>query len=299
MQSGLLKSIVQDGKLGYIPPLVSTESNSRSVMVIDSDDRLSGNPFAFVVDLQSNVPRARYVRLMKAIVPKLNNVNRGNNTLVIKTALGTTGTITIPSGMYNTNSMANEITAQINAAYALAGILDTVTTSFDTISRSFTITSVGGVAFFISDASAFILFGKNLVPFPSEPLANVPSTTSITSETAGMLSTRYFSVLSDGITKYQYSRSIVSSTTRQLSNICGVIDLANIYQPEDWDITAPYKGIYETVEVNGAYISVMNPQDQLERHLDVELIDGFGRSLNELFNVATALSVVMIFEILF
>lgn len=303
--SKLLESLVKDGRTNYLPPLVSVEKNSRSTLLIDSSDRLSGNSFDFVCDLQSNVPRARYVRLKKVIVPKLNNVNAGNNTFRIKHAGGTTGVITLTPGLYNTTTIANELTTQINAAFVAAAIVDTVTVSFNTITRAFTITSVGANNMFIIDDGDLITFGQYLIPFESEPEANAPSASVIYSGVAAMLSCRYFIITSQGMTKYQYGRSIISSSTRQTSDVVGIIDVSDVYVWADWDVGVPFKGVYSTLEVEGEPISVMNSQDQMERYLDFKILDGFKRDIGTLYNLTapypttTTLSIVMVFEIIF
>jgi len=268
-------------------------------MLIDSSDRVSGNPYNFVCDLQSNVPRARYVKLKKLIVPKIDNVNAGNNSFIVKSALGTTGLISLSPGMYNTTSLANEITAQMNARFVLDGFVDTFTVNFNVVDRSFTITSVGGNNFFIDSTSDLIVFGSTLVPFPSELLASVPSGSVITSGPAAMLSTRYFILTSQGLTQNQFGRSIISSSTHQVSNIVEIIDVSGIYSPIDFDIGIPYKGIYESLNVPGNKISVMNSSDILPRHLDFQILDGYKRDLSTLFNNGSDLSVVLVFEIIF
>ena len=303
-----MDSLANNGRLNYTPPLVSVEQSSSSILLIDSSDRSNNqtDPFNFTIDLQSSIPRARFVRLKKVILPKINNVNNGNNTFVIKTTLGTTGIITLQTGMYNTTSIANELVSKINAGYVAAGIVDTVTVSFDSITRSFSITSVGSVSFFIEETSDFIVYGDNLIPFESEPLANVPSKNTIYSGPAAMLSTRYFIVRSTLMSEYQFGRSIISSKNRQMSNVIAIIDVSGIYSPADWDISSPFKGIYVSLNTDSEYISVQNPQDLLTQYLDFSIYDGYKRELSTLYNLASPphpsqnkLSIVMVFEVIY
>ena len=286
------------------PPITSVEKGPRSCMVVDSEDKLYGNPFAFTVDLGYNLSKARYIQLKKVIVPKLNNVNGGNNTFVIKHALGTTGTITIPTGMYNTTTVANTLTSVINAAFVTAAIVDTVTTSFDTTKRAFTISSVLGLNLFIVDSGDFIKYGKTLIPFQSEPLANTPSTSVIYSGTAAMLPGRYIVVSSSALCMHQFGRSILSTPDKP-SDVVGIIDVSDVYEAVDFDISIPFKGIYRPIKAEAYQIPVMNSGNEMVRHIDLRLTDGYGRDLSRLFNltapypIETALSVVLIFEIVF
>jgi hypothetical protein len=274
-------------------------------MLLDSSDRVAGTPFSFVCNMGSNINRARFIRLQKIVLPKFNNVNTGNNTFRIKSALGTTGIITLTPGFYNTTSLSNEITAQINARFVTDGFADTFVTAFDPITRSFSITSVGVNNFFIIRDSLLIEFGETLVPFVSELEATAVASAVVYSGVAAMLPTRYLILTSSSLSRNQFERSIVSSTTRQLSNVIAVIDLADIYNPQDWSIGAPFSGVYETILVDGGPISVQNSQDALMQYIDISILDGYKRNIGDLYNLSapnptsTTLSVNLIFEVIY
>lgn len=285
---------------------VTTESASTSTLLLDTSDRVSGSPFQAFFDLGSNLLRVRYVQLDKVILPKLNNVNAGNNTFRIKHVLGTTGVITLTPGMYNTTSIANELTAKINTAYVLAGIVDTVTVAFDTITRTFSIQSVNVLDFFIidEDTSLFVRFGGTLIPFANEPEANIPSSDTIYSGIAAMLPTRYLMISSAALTQQQYGRSMVSSRSKPTS-LLGIVDIADVYKAIDFDVSIPYKGIYQTLKVESDKIPQFISGNELIRTIDINVYDGFGRNIGEFYTlqsplpVTSTLSAVMIFKIYF
>jgi len=284
---------------------VTVETASNSTMLLDTSDRVSGGPFNSFFDLGSNLSRVRFTQLDKVILPKLNNVNRGNNTFRIKHALGTTGVITLTPGMYNTTTIANELTAQINAAFVLAGIVDTVTVSFDPITRTFSIQSVNALNFFIiQDNLLFVNYADTLIPFQTEPEANVPSSTIVYSGVAAMIPTRYLLISSDALTQQQYGRSMVTSSIKPTS-LVGIVDIADIYNAVDFDISIPYKGIYETLKVESDKIPQFTSGNELIRTIDITVYDGYGRQIADFYSLGSPypttsrLSAVLIFKIFF
>lgn len=286
-------------------PLMSVEDRNSSTLLLDSSDRFSGTPFNFTADLQSSLQRVRFIRLRDVVMPKLNNVHNGNNQFRIKHDLGTTGLITLTPGFYNTTTLANELTLQINAQFVIDGIADTVTTSFDPTLRAFSIQSVGGNNFFIidDDQSTLIKFGEHLAPFQSEIEANVPSSTIVYSGIAAMLPTRYLIIVSSALTRYSFSRSIISSRTSQIGNIVGILDIGDLFSANDFDVGSPYNGVYRKAVVTGDHISVVNTQDTLERFVDVQILDGYKRDISGFYTLAApypsteTLSVVINFEV--
>jgi len=162
------------------------------------------------------------------------------------------------------------------------------------------LTSVTGANFFFVDSSQHILYGETLIPWPSEPVGNVPSASYIVSGAAALLPTRYLILTSNALTKFQYSRSIVSSSNAQVSSVVEVIDISSIYSSDDWDISKPFKGIYQGIDINYPNnIAVMNAGNEMQQILDFNLLDGYKRNVSELYGSNSALSVVLIFEIIF
>jgi len=274
-----------DSSISLRPPLMSIEENSTSPMLIDSSDRISGDQFNFTCDLGSAVNRVRYVVLRSIMVPKISNCHLGNNSFSIKHQAIITGPINIPVGFYNTTTISNALTQVINAAFVSSGVVDTVTTSFDSLTRSFSISSVGGLNFFIisDDGLNLITYGKHFIPFASEPSANVPSSPIVYSSTASMLPTRYFILQSRSLFQWQYGRSIISSTDVQVSNAFAIIDLANMYTGDDFSISIPYTGIYTSINVDGDRMSSLNHTNILNRFIDISIKDGWKRDVSTFY----------------
>jgi hypothetical protein len=267
-----------------LPCLFQMESPSSVNMLIDSKDRTNGNDARFQVDLKYRLPRPRYVTLKKVIIPKIPNVTSLNNGIRINHEKGLTDTFYIPPGIYNTTDLANTLTAVINAAFAAVGILDTVTTTYSVITRSFSIQSVSPFYFFIIDTSTFILRGEFLVPFASQPITDVPSSSVVYSGIAGMLYTRYLTISSDSLTQNSFSSSILSRVG-QPNNIIGLVDIADIYTADDFDVSKPFTSLYRTLDVDGPKLSVMTGARTLNSNIDITITDGYGYCLEEALNL--------------
>ena len=280
-----------------LPHLLQAESPSSSILLIDSDDRIKGTCNEYTVALRSRLTRTRYLRLVKATVPKLNNITEMNNQFRIVHALGTTGTITLPTGLYSTGDLANRLTASINQAYLSAGIADVVAVTYSLISRSFTITSTLAQAFFIDEASTFIIRGRHLAPFESQPITDVPSKTSVLSGVSGMLYTRYLTISSDALTQNAFSSSILSASN-QPSNLIGIIDLASIYTSEDFASTR-HSPLYDVVPVDGAHVQLLSGQFSMNSLIDIRVTDGYSISLDYALGPSplNQIGLVLMFEV--
>jgi hypothetical protein len=270
-----------------LPCLVQTEFPSSIQILVDSKDKVLSDdtPFDFSVNLTSNLYRGRSIQAIKCVIPKVPNVTVFNNQLQIVHDLGTTAVFSLQPAFYNTTTLANELTAEINLAFAVAGIVDTVVTSFDQITRTFSISSTGGNNFFITDDSTFITRGIFLANFESEPFANVPSKSIIFSGPAAMLYTRYLTVHSNTINYYALSQSVTSSFSQQ-SNIICTIDVSNIYDTYDYDPTKPYAGIIKSLDLEGSpQINIANGQKNLHPVHSFFVLDEWGQSVDDLMNL--------------
>lgn len=269
------------------PCLVQIEYPSSVQLLFDSKDRInpSDDPWNFTVDLTTNLTRARSVQCVRAIVPKIPNVTVFNNTLIIKHQGGTTSAFTLPVAFYNTTSLANALTSAINAAFVAAAIVDTVVTSFDAVTNTFSITSTGGLDFFIVDNCSFITRGTFLAPFESEPLANAPSKSTIYSGPVGMVYSRYITVHSPTLNQYSYSDSLTSSFTQQSDIVC-ILDISSIEDPVDFDATVPYGGAYKTITTSDApIISVTNGQKNFHNVQSFFCLDEWGSPVQDIMNL--------------
>lgn len=267
-----------------LPYLVQAEQPSTVNVLIDSKDRTSGTPNDFRASFRHRIPRARYLQLKKAIMAKIPNVNPNNYSLQIKHDLGTTSVFTLPVGIYSTTALANQLTASINAQFVIDGIADSVTTSYDQNTRTFTMQTVSGANFFIVNTSTFITRGENLVNFPSEPVANVPSVNIIRSGISGMLYSRYLTVSSQALNTFSYASSVTTRDT-QPTSLIGIIDLVDIYTYEDFDVSIPYAGVYQTLPIDGVNISVLNTQKSLMEEMDIVIQDEYGTVLDQTYDL--------------
>lgn len=270
---------------------------STGVLVVDSDHRYYGDPFNGQYDIKTEISKTRQLSLTKCILPVPPNVLPGMN-LQIKHQATVTNVFNVPTGLYNTSSLSNLLTSIINAEFLASGILDTVTVSFDIVTRSFTISSVGGLPFFIVDSCSFIQYGKYLAPFDGEPLGNVPTTTSITSGTAGLLPFRYVLVGSNVLSSHSKIRSTTSSE-QGIQGIIGVIDASALYSdPSIWDISKPFTGVYVTVKLEDSpVIRTEGSTTELPRYFDIFTQDSFGRRLDDVFPDSTKLSLCLQFKL--
>lgn len=262
-----------------LPYLAQVETGSSVTILIDSKDRISGTPSSFRASFRSRLPRVRYIQLRKTLLPKIPNVNPNNYTLQIKHATGTTATFNLPSGIYNTTTLANQLTVSINAAFASAAIVDTVTVVYDPNTRTFSISTVSGLNFFIINSCSFITYGSWLVPFESQPSSDVPSKSTIRSGIASMLYTRYLSIASQTMNTYSYASS-VTTRSYQPNQMIGVVNLCSIYDDVDFDVTVPYTSVYKTLDVDGCKIAVANTQKSLFEEVDVSIYDEYGNILD-------------------
>lgn len=269
------------------PCLITSEKASSVQLLFDSKDRINPNddPFRFTVDLTTNLYRARSIQCTKAIIPKIPNVTVFNNQLQIKHDLGTTSVFSLQPAFYNTNSLANALTAAINAALAAASIADTVTTSFNSVTRTFSISSTGGNNFFITSESSFIQRGKFLANFQSKPLADTPTASIIYSGPAALVYTRYITVHSPTLNQYSYSNSLTTSF-QQESNIVCILDISNIDDAEDYDPTRAFSGIYKSIDTPDApQISVLNGQKNFHNIHSFYTLDEYGSPLQSIMNL--------------
>lgn len=269
------------------PCLVQIEYPSAIQILVDSKDRIltTDDPFKFTVDLTNNLYRGRSITAVKAVVPKIPNVCVNNNALQIVHDLGTTAVFYLQPAFYNTTTLSNELTTEINLAFAAAGIADTVVTAFDTITRTFSISSTGGHNFFITDDSTFITRGKFLANFNAEPFANVPSSSVVYSGPAAMVYSRYLTVHSPTLNYYGFSQSVTSSFEQQ-SNIICVIDISTLYEPSDFDPTKPYAGIVKSVDLNGSpQINITNGQKNMHNIQSFFVLDEWGLPLQDVMNL--------------
>ena len=292
------------------PPLFCSEDPTSCILLVDSDDRRLSidTPFKFCVSTGVNLFRPRSIKLSKAILPKINNITPFNNQMqIFHSDLG--GTITavynLQPAFYNTTTLANEITQKTNAAFLAAGITDTITTSFDSVTKTFSISSVNVEAFYIVNNCSFIERGRYCAPFKSEAIGSIPSTTTIYTSMAGMLYTRSVSIHSLELCAYAYAQSLATNTLLG-NNIVAIIDIAAINSPEDFDVSIPFSGNFSSIDtsLSASQINVTNSQKNLYSNITFEVKDEYGENLQDVMNLggnypANSLGITMWFLVRF
>lgn len=271
------------------PPLFCVEEPDSVNLLIDGKDKLStgDDPFNFTVDMRQNLYRARSVRVGKCIIPLINNITPFNNQVQIKHAEGTTAVFSLQPAFYNTTTLSNELTAKINAQYVIDGIVDTVTTSFDPITKTFSIQSVQAKNFFIVDTCSFIVRGRFCAPFESEPVATAVSKSIIYSGMAGMLYTRFVTVHSAQLNYYSYGSSLTSDA-QQGQNIIAILDVCSIYGDSDFDISVPFAGNFAPIETTCApQLNVVNTQKNMFSRIDIQVRDEYGQAMQDVMNLGS------------
>jgi hypothetical protein len=273
---------------GYIkPPLFTVEFADSVNVLIDGKDSINvgDDPFNFTVDLRTNLYRARFIKVSKCIIPKINNITPFNNQLQIKHDLGTTAVFSLQPAFYNTTTMANELTSKINAQFVIDGIADTVTTAYDPITKTFSISSVGGDNFFIVDSCSFYTNGKYCCALPAEPLASAPSASTIYGSMAGLIYTRYLTVHSAQLNYYSFGDSLTSDS-QQGGDIIAILNCCSIYTPQDYDISFQFAGNYSVIDTpDSPQINIVNSQKNLHSIIDIQVKDEYGNSAQEMMNI--------------
>lgn len=286
-----------------LPYLMQVESGSSVSVLVDSKDRISGTPSNFRASLRSRLPRVRYIKLKSVVLPKIPNVNPNNYSLQIKHDLGTTAVFNLPTGIYSTTSLSNELTNAINAAFVASSIADTVTVVYNQNTRTFSIASVGLHNFFIVNTCSFITRGQWLAPFESEPITNVPSKSTIYSGISSMLYSRYVTISSQAVNQYSFASSVTSRAT-QPNQLLGIVNICEIYSDADFDVSIPYTAVFKTLPADGCKISVMNTQRSLFSELDLSVYDEYGTLLDDSFTLGSpyptsVLGMVFMFDCFF
>lgn len=271
------------------PPLFQIETGDTVNVLIDGKDAINSgdDPFNFTINLRTNLYRVRFIQVSKCIIPKINNITPFNNALQIKHDLGTTSVFYLQPAFYNTTTMANELTSKINAQFVIDGIADTVSTTYDPVTKTFSISSVGGNNFFIVDSCSFYTGGQYCCALPAEPLANVPSSDTIYGSMAGMIYTRYLTVHSAQLNYYSFGESLTSDS-QQGGDIIAILDVCSIYNDGDYDVSVQFAGNYSVINTPDApQINIVNTQKNMHPIIDIAVKDEYGNDMQDVMNLGS------------
>lgn len=272
------------------PTLVEIEQGSTNTICLDSRDRSAGNLSTFWINLKYQLVKVRYIQLKRVVLPKIPNINPLNNTIVMRSQFGggtVTSPFTLPVGLYNTTTFSNVLVSAINTAFVAAGIVDTVTCTWSPTTRTFSLSSVNGIALAFDSTCSFITGGVNMAPFESQLMSVAATKTTLYTSTCGMIYTKYITVSSDALTQYSIGNSILS-TPSQPPSVIAVVDLVDLYEASDFDITKVFSGVYKAVDVNTApHLRVANSSRSLPQTIDLEVRDEFGNELNSVVQLGS------------
>ncbi len=271
----------------YKPPLFVNQRLESANIILDGKDKTRSvdNPWNFIVNINANMFRVRACTLQKVVMPKINNITSLNNTITIKHELGAVGTITLQPALYNTSNLCNEIASKMNAALISYAIADSFTVSFDAITKTFKVSSDNNKKWFFLDDCSFITRGLWCCNFAGLPSATVPVDTKIYSGRACLLYTRYITIHSAALNAWSLGDSATSSLY-QGRDIIGVIDVCSIYTPQDFDISTPFSGGFNTIETPEApYLNLTNSQKNLNDLIDVYFLDEWGQDMNTVMSL--------------
>lgn len=265
----------KDMVTGRFPPQrIRVEPTDSVNILIRSEDRRHGNDFDFTVDLITSTTHIRKMQLSKFMGPLLPQINVHNNSLSITHTDGTITTQLI-DGYYSVQSLVNMLQSALTAAWLILDPTNLVTVSYSIERRSITVTDDNGELFYFHDDSPFILFGRNVVKFPSQPSGSPLSTPSIESQSMGMIYSRFLLLTSNRLTEDQKAYSTISG--RGPSDIVSMIDLSSQYTSSQFTVTPSFPGT-EIVANTGDYaprINVLN-RNKAIKLIDFSLEDEFG-----------------------
>lgn len=275
-------------KAGQVDPFrVGIEQPDSVTMIINSDDAINiSSDFTYTVYLSSKIFDCRGLKCFGISIPKIPNVNAGNNTIYTlhaDTGAGVVISSTIPVGYYNPTQLCNIIVSVINADWMLVGVVDTVTCSYSAQTRQFTLTSVNGKKFYIASNSSFYIRGSFLANFPSPGSVALDPTvvgdTSWLSGVAAMISTRYITVRSTSLTRHQHISSVIS-TKQNVDGVFASFNTTQLYDQSDFDLgSAQNTNLFAYIEnshndlVNVASSDVSTPTE-----VDVQILDEYEQS---------------------
>ncbi len=293
---------------------VSTEPPQSVNYLVDSQDKVSGTAFNFVVNMQSNLFRCRLIQVSKVLLPVINNITINNNLVAMRFFFSTTNQwryifITLDVGFYDPTSFCNEISSKVQD-YVLANyagdmnfantlLIGAYSPASNHISFQFLLNAqvpaVANVAapFYFISSSSFIVRGRAFAHFQAFPdtgtlIAPVGVSNYYESGSAGMLYTRYVTLHSDALNQFSYADSRTSDNN-QGGKIVAIIGVAGSIIN-----AAQFTGAFVGGEiVQAPVISVLNPQKMLQKFLDFYVRDEYGTDLGEAFPPGHQLGIVL------
>ncbi len=266
------------------PPIITTELPQSVNILIDSNDRITPNiqinPYDFRCSLNSNLYRSRFFRVQKVLLPKIPNITQNNNTFHFYDGADVLNVVTIATGYYNATTFANALTLGMGVNYVCV---------YNPLKKTFDITNIAPANFFISPNCSFIQKGNNFAPFETQDElagATVAGNGRLTwsSGIAGMLYTKHVLLASESFNTFAFAISKTSDIAIN-EDVIAIVDVANQYNESDWAPGSQFAGIYTAIYTPDApFISLRNPQRNLNPQVDILVLDEYGLNLNEAYD---------------
>jgi hypothetical protein len=194
--------------------------------------------------------------------------------------------VDLDTGLYSPNGFINEFVSKVNAALLALPSGDTISGIYNASQRKFVFTSSAGNDWMFDHACNLLTRGDYFVPFKAYASGTLGTngSTSWTSGIAAMLYTRYITVNSRAMSQYVTSNSATTDPT-QPSNIICLVDISEIYNPEDFVVSQQFSTNIRSIETPHApVINVANTKKNVSRLIDISVYDEWNISLNQAYD---------------
>lgn len=268
------------------PQRVTSCPQDEAMFLCDSHNRISGNTDDFTVKISGGYQRLISSQITKVIFPLCPNINNLNNSIIVKSTLGTF-TCTLQIGFYNQNSILTEIKDKLDTAF---GGLDTFTLDYKVVNRTISCTSDGGNKFFFDESCSFITRGIHMLGFQGFSMSLNPAVVGSVSQISsqvGLVYSRYVNLFSSALCRYTRTNS-VSSLGR--GNLVACVPLPEL-QKSDFDQFGLYSGVSKVVaSLETAVKAHLALNNSLLQEIDIAITDEFGLPYSRCCDLGEGLS---------
>lgn len=279
--------IIRGGSL----PIIQSEEPSSAQLFVSTSDAVSyvnGSKFNFYVDILSVFNKAVAFKLKGVCMHKPPNVSNYNKKLRIKHDLGTTSYFYLDVGWYTPTEFANELVNKVGAQFAIDGIADSITCTFNSIKSQFTVSSTGGHNFFFDADSEFCFRGRYLHGFVGEPWTNTPSKSTFGGLRCDLMYTAYASIHCPTLCRgASSSYSMSSNKSIPTWDIIGSVDLLQ-FNNQDWEGSPNYSTTFRYYHIHTApKISLRglnNTVQSTNNLLHIYFLDTNGLDMGDMYN---------------
>jgi hypothetical protein len=259
------------------PQRVTAAFQDTSIITIDSSLRKTGTNYNFVADLMQSNASYRQIKLTRAVLPIIPQINEANNTVRVRLdGVALTKTFTLDPGYYTPETLANEMSDKFGALWTTEG--ETVTITYYALTRTIEIDS--SVDFGILDSCPFALYGRNVVQFPTVTESEVLSQQLITSLSLSMVFTRWIQIESVEMLSNQRGANIVAG--KGALSIIGIADVIGSYNTAQWNPAQVFPGTSESFQINVSPRVNFQKSLSTPRTVDITIKDEFSFPLDRI-----------------